>query len=397
MKDFIKENRNQILLCTYVIVVAVVILNFKFVFEFTLGFLGMLEPLFLAIGIAFVLNIPMMKIENAMKKVIKKDNFLYRFLRVFSIIMTLIFAIILLYLLLIIIVPKVSESLELVFSHFGDLVNSSIYSINNFFKELNIDFKINDIAAVREFQNLSWNDVFDRALSVLGGFADGFITNAVAFTNSFLDWFLAFCLSLYLLGGKEKLIYQFRKVIVSFFSLKTATFLFQLGKHANFVFTKFVGGQLVDCAIKGVMFYAVLKILNYPMPELSAAIITVFSIVPVFGPMFAMGVVCILIFAFDPLSAFLFIIIFQVLSNLESQILYPRIVGKSIGLPGLWVMFSIFVIGGKFGLTGMILAVPVTALVYSLFTDFVNYRLKKKDLRVVEDEIVEGYEEPCEK
>lgn len=396
MKDFIKEYKNQLLLWTYVIVLAVVIINFKFVFSMLATIIDLLNPLFIAIGIAFVLNIPMSRIESKLKKIIKKENFLYRYIRAFSIIMTLIFAVILLYLLLIIIVPKVSESLQLVFSHFGDLVNASINSINNIFKELNIDFNLKDIAAVKELQNLSWNEVFERALSVLGGVADGFISNAVAFTNGFLEWFLAFCLSLYLLGGKEGFIYQIRKVIISVFSVERSERIFDVGKHANFIFTKFVGGQLVDCAIKGIMFYIVFKLFNFPLPELSAAIITVCSIVPVFGPMFAMAIDFILIFAFSPLAAVWFVIIFQVLSNLESQIIYPKIVGKSIGLPGIWVLLSIFVLGGQMGITGMILAVPVTALLYTLFTDYVNARLKKKNLRIVEDKILEGYEEPCE-
>ena len=393
MKEFWKTNKNQILLFTYVVVLASILLNYKFFFTLFGDIMSLLQPLFIAVGIAFVLNIPMRFIEKQIKKVIKRESLLFRAVRPVAIIITLIFALIILYLLMIIIVPKVTQSLQLVFTHFGDLVNSSINSVNNIFIDLHIDFRLQDIAAVKEIQNLSWNDIFDRALVVLSGVADGVISNAVAFTNSFLQWFLAFCLSLYLLGGKEGFIYQIRKVIISFCSINHSEKIFEIGKSANLIFTKFVGGQLVDCAIKGIMFYIVFKLLNFPLPELSAAIITVCSIVPVFGPMFAMLIDFILIFAFDPLSAIWFVVIFQVLSNLESQIVYPRIVGKSIGLPGIWVLLSIFILGGIWGVTGMILAVPITALAYSLFTEFINSRLKKKNIRIVEDKIVEGFEE----
>ncbi len=393
MKEFWRANKNQILLWTYVVVLASILINYKFFITLISDVLYLLQPLFFAVGIAFVLNIPMSFIEKQIKKWIKKGTLLYRAVRPVAIILTLIFTLIILYLLLIIIVPKVSQSLQLVFTHFGDLVNSSINSINGIFIDFNIDFRLQDIAAIKEIQNLSWNDIFDRALIVLSGVADGVISNAVAFTNSFLQWFLAFCLSLYLLGGKEGFIYQTRKVIISFFSISRSEKIFEIGKSANMIFTKFVGGQLVDCAIKGIMFYFVFKILNFPLPELNAAIITVCSIVPVFGPMFAMVIDFILIFAFDPVAALWFIVIFQVLSNLESQIIYPRIVGKSIGLPGIWVLLSIFILGGMWGVTGMILAVPITALVYSLFTEFINSRLKKKDIRIVEDKIMEGFEE----
>lgn len=393
MKEFWKVNKNQILLFTYVVVIAAIFINYKFFLTFIGDVCNLLQPLFFAVGIAFVLNIPMTQIEVQIKKIVKKDNILYRAIRPVAIILTLILAIIIMYLLLIIIVPKVSQSLELVFTHFGDLVNSSINSINGIFADFNIDFRLQDISAIKELQNLSWNDIFDRALVVLSGVADGVISNAVAFTNSFLQWFLAFCLSLYLLGGKEGFIYQIRKVIISFFSIEHSKKIFSIGTQANSIFAKFVGGQLVDCAIKGIMFYFVFKVLNFPLPELNAAIITVCSIVPVFGPMFAMVIDVILIFAFDPVAALWFVVIFQVLSNLESQIIYPRIVGKSIGLPGIWVLLSIFILGGMWGVSGMILAVPITALLYSLFTEFINSRLKKKNIRIVEDKIMEGYEE----
>lgn len=396
MKEIWNKNKGYLLLCTYIITIAVVIFNYKKVFALATFLLIQLSPLFYAIAIAFVLNIPMCRVEAKLKKMIKPDNFMYRFIRTISIILTLILAVILLYLLLIIIVPKVTESLVMVFTNFGSLVNSSIRSVNAIFKELKIDFRLQDIAAIKEIQNLSWNTIFDRTILVLGGVADGFISGAVAFTNGFLKAFLSFCLSLYLLVGKERFIYQLRKVIVSLFSIPHAESIFEIGKRANFIFTKFIGGQLVDSAIKGILFYFVFKLLDFPMPELCGAIITVCSIVPVFGPMFATAIDFVLIFAFNPIEAVLFVIIFQVLSNIEGQLLYPKIVGNSIGLPGIWVMLSIFILGDLFGITGMILAVPMTALVYSLFVDFINHRLKEKNVRVVEDKIMEGYEESCE-
>lgn len=390
MIKFIKQNKNQILLWTYIIIFAVAAFNYQNVFS-VLGYvIGLFQPLFAAIGIAFVLNIPMRKIEKNLKKVIPENNFFSRFIRGVAIVITLILAVIFLYMLLVIIVPRIAQSLEVVFTNFGQYIKMSINSLNDIFRKFKIDFRMEDIAAIENLKTMSWNDIFESALSIVGGVADGVVSNAIAFTNTFFDWFLAFCLSIYLLAEKEKFIYQIRKVIVSFCSLKHSNKLFEIGKQANFIFTKFVGGQLVDCAIKGGMFYIVFKLFNFPLPELSSAIITVCNIVPVFGPIFAMIIDFVLIFAMEPITAIWFCVIFQILSNLEAQIIYPKIVGTSIGLPGIWVLFSIFVLGDMMGILGMVLAVPLTALGYSLFSEYVNGRIKKKNVHIVEDKVIEG-------
>lgn len=386
MKEFLEKNKNIIFICTYVIVLLVIVLNYKVIFDTLFLILGLLQPLFIAIGIAFILNIPMRKIEQGWNKVFRNNKFILRFARTVSILLTLILAAILLYLLMIIILPKISESIIEVFKSFNTLINSSVNSVNDILKDFNINFKLQDIPYIKELQNMSSDtEVFQQIIKFFGDFTQGVVTNAVAFTNAFFQWFLAFCLSIYLLAGKEKLIYQLRKVILAAFTLRQSNKIFRIGEKANFIFTKYVGGQLVDCAIKGIMFYFVFLILDYPLPELSAAIITVCSIVPVFGPIFAMMIDFVLIFAFDPVQAIWFIIIFQILSNLEGQVIYPKIVGNSIGLPGIWVLLSIFVLGDFFGFVGMILAVPVTALAYDLFSEFINNRLKKKNIKVIVD------------
>lgn len=382
MKEFLEKNKNIIFICTYVIVLLVIVLNYTVIFDTLFLILGLLQPLFIAIGIAFILNIPMRKIEQGWNKVFRNNKFILRFARTVSILLTLILAAILLYLLMIIILPKISESIVEVFKSFNTLINS----VNGILKDFNINFKLQDIPYIKELQNMSSDtEVFQQIIKFFGDFTQGVVTNAVAFTNAFFQWFLAFCLSIYLLAGKEKLIYQLRKVILAAFTLRQSNKIFRIGEKANFIFTKYVGGQLVDCAIKGIMFYFVFLILDYPLPELSAAIITVCSIVPVFGPIFAMMIDFVLIFAFDPVQAIWFIIIFQILSNLEGQVIYPKIVGNSIGLPGIWVLLSIFVLGDFFGFVGMILAVPVTALAYDLFSEFINNRLKKKNIKVIVD------------
>ncbi|TDW16118.1 putative PurR-regulated permease PerM [Breznakia blatticola] len=381
MKQYFKENKNTLFVAVVIIVLLAIVLRMNEIVSFVLTMLEVFNPFFIAIGIAFILNIPMKAIENGLSKISRNNKIVKKFLRPLSIILTLLFAVVILWLLMIIILPRVAESVVYVFNNFSTIVNNSIKSVDDILNDLHLGYKLQDIPYIKEIQNISKDqELFKHVITFFGSITQGVVKNAVEFTNTFFSYFLAFCLSIYLLAGKETLIYQTKKVIVALFPKNISTFVFETGSKANVIFKNFVGGQLVDCIIKGVMFYIVFQFLDYRFTELMATIIAVCSIVPVFGPIFAMLICFVLIFSYNPINALWFIIIFQVLSNFEGQVIYPKIVGKTIGLPGIWVLLSIFILGGKFGIAGMLLAVPITALAYELFVEYINSRLKKKKI-----------------
>jgi predicted PurR-regulated permease PerM len=342
------------------------------------------KPLFYGIGIAFVINLPMKTIEKGLQGIGKDNQRWQSMIRGISLIITLILVVIVLYITMAIILPRVFVSLQSIFNNFGQVIRDSVKNIDGFFKQFNINANLGQASIVKELQNFSWQSVFSGSLNVLGGLADGVISNVMSVTDGFFQWFLSFCLSIYLLLGKEKFISQGQKVVLAFSNEKTSTRIFDIATKTNDIFSKFVGGQLVDCIIKGILFYVIFLLLGYPMPELLAIIIGVCSIIPVFGPIVAMIIDDILLLALQPGSAIWFIVIFQVVSNLESNIIYPKIVGNSIGLPGIWVLLSIFILGDIFGMLGMLLAVPITALLYTLFKEYIYKRLKKKEITLSE-------------
>ncbi|OCN05111.1 hypothetical protein A4S06_01640 [Erysipelotrichaceae bacterium MTC7] len=387
MKQYFKDNKNTLFVAFAIIIFLAIVLQIDKIISFFLTVFDVFNPLFIAIGIAFILNIPMKAIEAGLAKISKNNKIFNKFIRPLAIILTLLFAVVILWLLTIIILPRVAESIVYVFNNFSTIVNNSIDSVDSILKDLHVGYKLQDIPYIKEIQNISKDqDLFKHVVTFFGSITQGVVKNAVDFTNAFFNYFLAFCLSIYLLAGKEQLIFQTRKVILALVPKKISDFVFETGSKANVIFKNFVGGQLVDCIIKGVMFYIVFQFLDYRFTELMATIIAVCSIVPVFGPIFAMMICFVLIFSYNPINALWFIIIFQVLSNLEGQVIYPKIVGKTIGLPGIWVLLSIFILGGKFGVAGMLLAVPITALVYELFVEFINKRLKKKNIEMIDFE-----------
>lgn len=380
MKRFFSEYKNKILLCTYVVILAAVVLNISKVFGFLMMLITIAKPLFYAIGIAFIINLPMRSIEKVLKKIGKDKQRWQNMTRGVALFVTLVIVFVVLNITLAIILPKVFTSLQEIMNNFGDVITSSVKNIDMFFRQFNVNTNLEDLNVIKELQNFSWQDVFSSSMNTIGLLADGVISNVMSFTGGFFQWFLSFCLSIYLLLGKEKFIFQLQEVILAFSNNKTSQKIFDIAKKTNEIFSRFVGGQLVDCIIKGVLFYFIFLLLGYPMPELMAIIIGVCSIVPVFGPIAAMVIDDVLLLALQPENAIWFIIIFQIVSNLESNIIYPKIVGNSIGLPGIWVLLSIFILGDLFGVLGMLLAVPVTALLYTLFKEYIHHRLQKKQI-----------------
>ena len=370
------------ILATYIIVLFLFLLNFNGIKNSVFSFFSLFKALFYAIAIAYILNIPMSKIERLILKKCKATSFIAKHVRGISILLTLLLAIIVIVLMANIVFPQLANSLIQLFSNLGTFFKEIVSNIDAIFRYLNIDFKLENIDSITQFLNMDWNELFKQTVNFLGTSAGGIMDNVMSFTGAFAVGFTAFMFSFYLLGSKEKFIRQFREVFVAFCPRNVCEFLFDWGHRANSIFTSFVGGQLLEACILGTLYYITMRIFGFAYPELIAALIAICSIVPVLGPMFAMAVGAIMILSVDPLQSIWFIIYFQVLSQIEDNFIYPRVVGNSVGLPGLWVLLSIFVFGDLFGLVGMICAVPTTAFLYTLFAKIVHMLVRKKRANV---------------
>lgn len=382
-------------LITYAILFTAFIFRFDVVTSTLYSLIGMFESMFYAIGFAFVINVFMVRIERILKRLIKENSFFYRFVRGASIFLSLLFVIAVLTLVFSIIMPKIIESLLQLLNNMSTLLYSLIHNIDEILNYFNIDYQLTDIATIQQLLNMNWTDIFSNIIKVLGNSANGLINNAMSFTSTFAIIFTGFMFSLYLLSGKETFIRQMRKVVVAGLGVERSKSIFQWAAKANKIFASFITGQLTEACILWVLYYFTMRLFHFPFPELISTLIAICSIVPVFGSMFAMSVGAVLILSKDPLTAVLFIIYYQLMQQFEDNVIYPRVVGSSVGLPGLWVLLSIFVFGAEFGIIGMLLAVPTTAFLYSLFTELVNRRLKKQQVIVTDTtiELIETKEE----
>lgn len=385
--DLKRRVKPGIIIATFTVLLIYILSNIGNIYMLVNKLLGTLVYLFYGIIIAYILNQPMKVIERQISKYCSKNSFLYRKKRVFAIVTTLVLVICLLGLIASIVIPNIISSLISLISNTSAFVKSVFANIDDIFVYFNIDFRMEDIGSVNELINMPWQSMVGQALDILTKSAGGIMNNATNVLSRFGVMFTGFIFSLYLLGSKEMFLRQLRKAIGAIFGYKITCIIFEYAHKTNKVFSDFISGQLVEACILWVLYYVTMRLFGFPYPELISTIISLFSLVPFFGPIVGMFVGSVLILSKDALLAFWFIVYFQVLSQIEDNFIYPRVVGSSVGLPGIWVLLSIFVFGDLFGIFGMVIAVPSAACLYALASELVNKVLKKRKLVITENSI----------
>lgn len=396
LKLYLNKLKPWLILSTYIVTLLLVLLNFDKLSVILGQYLGLLKPFFISIGIAYVLNIPMKKIESILRKNIKSEtSFLAKRIRTIALTLTVIFAVLVLSLFVLFIVPQLFSSLGNLISNITNFLNGLSDNLAQILEFFNIETTSFDFSQVgidnflKEF-GLSWNQIVQTATSWITGAGFSIMDFVVQFATELTNWFVGFMLSLYLLSSKETFIRQTKKVVAAMFSFKHSKKLLRYATVTNDIFTNFVGGQLVEAFIIGALIYIMMLLTGMNYAILISTIVAVFALVPVFGAMIAMVLGFVLIFSSDPIQAIWFVVLFQVVQTFENNVIYPKVVGESVGLPGIWTLLSIILFGGMYGVVGMLVAVPLTASAYLIGSDFLNSRLEKKNITVTTETITQN-------
>ena len=243
----------------------------------------------------------------------------------------------------------------------------------------NIVNKINEVKpdwkSIENTLNDFLKDGFTNILSSSVNFIITTISSVVSFVMSII-------FAIYMLYQKEKLSKQALKVVYAYFSKEKADYLLKVGKTANETFSNFVGGQLLEACILGLLCFIGMSILKIPYALTSSVLVGFTALIPVFGAFIGTAVASILIVVVSPVKALWFIIFIIILQQIEGNIIYPKVVGSSVGLPAMWVMLAVIVGGSCFGMVGMLIGVPVSSVLYTLFRESVNEKLKEKNIEI---------------
>lgn len=378
-KNHIVKNNKIIFYITYTIFLAFVVFNYKTIFTVAKKVLSLATPFYIAIVIAFVLNIPMKKIEKLYSKKIENKSLR----RGLSIATTLIFALCLIILFSSFIIPRILESITLIITNIFNYTSSLVLLINDTLSKFHFNFSINYNFIQQALSNMNLNSLISQNKSSI----TEILLQSLGLFGLFINAITSFIMSIYMLANKETHIRQLKKIITYFLGYKRALSIFDIAAEANHYFNGFVSGQLLESCILTCLMYISFRICHLPFSELLASIIGISSLVPMFGGFFGFGVGFVLVLAVSPSQALIFTICFCIIQQFESNIIYPRVVGGAVGISGLYVLLSLVVFGNLFGFFGMLIAVPSMALIYAVGSRMITIGLYRKNIEVTDESV----------
>ena len=368
--------KQYILIATYVIVLSFILLNLS-VLKSGLGTtLSILSPFTVAIGIAFVFNLPMKLFENKVFSFLdnQKYSVAKKLKRPLSILATLITIFGLLITLIVFVIPQLVESVSTLVDSVPGYMRSFENLINQYVNSTEL-FK-----TISEELLLVWKDILQVGGQLLGNSLNSILNVTIGITSGVVNFILSLVLAIYMLASKETLILQLKKFIYAFTKRSFADRIMEIGNIANVTFASFITGQCIEAVIIGVLCFIGMTILGLPYALLISVIIGVTALIPIFGAFIGIIPAAFIIMIISPIQAIVFIIFIIVLQQFEGAFIYPKVVGGSIGLSAMWVMLAMLVGGSTFGFLGMLLGIPTFGVIYKLISASTTNKLKSKDI-----------------
>lgn len=366
--------KDYIFLSTYIILLIFFFINIKDIMNFLYKFLGILKPFIWGIAIAFILNIPVKLIE----KNLGNSKFFKGMKRSFSITLTFLFFILAITLFILFVIPQLLSSIS-------TLMNSIPEYLSQFEKFLEVN-AINNSQSQIMMQNIinellnMWKEILKVTSQIVGTSLGYLLDFTLGITYGVINFFLALILAIYMLASKEILISQLKLIIYAFVSKNKADRIIELGNMCNEMFSKFILGQCTEALVIGVLCFIGMIILKMPYALLISVVIGVTALIPVFGAFLGTIPSAFIILIIDPIKSLWFIIFIIVLQQLEGNLIYPRVVGSSIGLSALWVMFAMIVGGSLFGIIGMLIGIPIFGVVFKILKRVANGKINEKGI-----------------
>jgi len=335
-------------------------------------------PLISGLAMAYVLNILMKKLEKIYFPK-SKNEIINKSRRAVCIFLAILLIIFILVIVALIVIPELVNAISVIIAAIpksvDDIIkfidtNSDKYEvIENTLTTLQID--INEIS----------RGVMTFASSLLTGVLNSIILFASTMANSLINFIISLVFAIYALANKEKLSYQIKKVMKAFLKNKSIEKINYVFHVINESFSNFIVGQCVEAVIIGGLCTAGMFVFRFPYAVTVGVFISVTALIPIVGAYLGAALGAFIILTVSPLKAVLFLLYITILQQLENTLIYPKVVGSSIGLPGIWVFAAITIGAGLGGIVGMLLSVPVAATIYKLFVDKVNKRLIEQEMK----------------
>ena len=340
---------------------------------------NLLEPLIVGAILAFFLNVPMRGLEKLFFRLQTRRRWKVRERanEVVSLILTYVGGFLLIFLVMYIVIPQLVETIPGIVSS----AESAWPKLMAFLQSHNI----NTQQLEQLFSNFDLGPLLTKVWENYAQIIQTSLTAVSTVTSVLTVAITGFVISIYILSNKKKLLSQVRRLLYAYVGRKYADKVSEVASLTNQTFSSFISGQCVEAVIWGVMFFLVMSILRLPYSLVISVFIAFMALIPYVGAFLGCVVGMLLIVIVSPMQALVFLITFLVLQQLEGQLIYPKVVGSSVGLPAIWILVSVFVGGKLFGIVGMLFFIPLTSVVYSLLRLNVNHRLEKRGISITTD------------
>lgn len=372
MKD--KTRKDIIIIISYIALVIFALVNFSKIFVFLGKVISIFSPFLLGIILAFVLNVLNNFIEKKIFGKIKPNKIWNKIKRPLCITLSLILVFLTIFFVMNLLIPQLKNSASL----FTDTLPAYKEDIIGILNKFDVDEST--VNKVGEYL-----DNFGKVITdyIKGNSKDVItVTTEVATSvvNIISKGIITLVFAIYMIAQKETLSRQINKVMKAYLKPKTINKINTVGTLANKTFSNFVTGQCLEALIFGSLVFVGMLIFRFPYASTIGVLLGFTALIPIFGAFIGTAIGFILIMMVSPIKAILFVVFIIVLQQIEGNLIYPRVVGKSIGLPGMWVLLSVTVGGSIGGILGMLIATPLCSLLYALFTKMVNDRLKSNKI-----------------
>lgn len=353
--------------------------NLELIFDVLENIYRVFSPFILGFVLAYILNIPMMKVEKLLKKAIpdKYEDKYSGAIRLVSIILSILLLVLIIAFVGFLLIPELIENIESLMNNIPAFIEGGKdWVINLLDKYPDVQREIEVMFA--ESGNVSGivSSIFTYIINGIVGFVSGFV-------GGFVYIFTGIIFAIYMLCQKEYLVDGIKRLVYAFADKRKANKIMDISKLTNKTFSKFISGQCVEAVILGTIMFVVCLLGRFPYALIIGVLTALTALIPIFGAFIACGVGAVLIAITNPLQALIFIAVFVIIQQIEGNVIYPKVVGKSVGLSPLWTLLAITVGGNLCGVVGMIIGLPLASVVYAIGKESIKKKLDRKDIEIM--------------
>lgn len=378
-KDTIRKLQGLIV---FTLVIFVGLLKFNVVLDAAGFVLHILFPFLLGGAIAFVLSVPMNRIDKRLFGKAKEGSRLDKASAPLSLILTLVLVLAVLSLVVIVVLPELAGTIAMLGRTLPEKVPVLLKKI-----ELLFDNNPELIHYIEELEaSLNWEEILNQLVTFFrvgaNTMLDSTISVATGIVSGVGTFFIAFVFACYILLQQPFLKRQMTKLLFAYLKETQAREFLRICNLTYRTFSNFLTGQCMEAVILGTMFFITMTIFRFPFALLVGVLIAFTALIPIFGAFIGCGVGAFLILTVDPKQALFFVIMFLILQQIEGNLIYPKVVGGSIGLPAIWVLAAVSLGGSLFGVVGMLVFIPIVSVLYALLKENVKKRLDEKQIEI---------------